>query len=533
MARLAMRALLLAAAAAVASGGAPAPVPAGCGDLSGVWRMADVNPSAQYIASVTAGALHRFRMTKGDGAGQYAVSCQSGACMHQANSTLHAAMVPHMNGTVALRPSVAPGERAESPGKCKALIGHDWSLDRDGGEQYQITEGETGPVSSSFTVKCVPGPGSRCSSWQTATGVLDVNTQKATVKFNSGGTQTGTLGADCKRIYWCAHASGCRNLWCEKAACSKPAPPPPPSPMDGVVSIRDSCHAIFWADPKGTNGGTAGGAAWFREVATPPINLTVHIVPHSHLDPGWLYTVEAMYKGTDGFTNSNDNGPNSPAASGGIGALITQMIAGIAAGKSRTFAPEIGVFYDMWWKDANTTQRDTVRRLVKEGRLEWTGGGWTQHDEACSRIEDQVDNLCLGHLWLKSAIEYDSSPWSAVKTAWQPDPFGHSSTAAYLFRMAGFDFYGFGRGETEGDPINQQTAALWHPLKSFPDKGKDDAQTMLTHEQRVRDVKPTTFPRHFRPRFGLTFRRCLACRPATGILTDQTTTTSSIRIQRA
>ena len=61
----------------------------------------------------------------------------------------------------------------------------------------------------------------------------------------------------------------------------------------------------------------------------------------------------------------------------------------------------------------------------------------------------QVDNLCLGHLWLKSVLEYDNSPWSAVRTAWQPDPFGHSSTAAYLFRMSGFDFYGFGRGETE------------------------------------------------------------------------------------
>ena len=147
------------------------------------------------------------------------------------------------------------------------------------------------------------------------------------------------------------------------------------------------------ACPPAANGGTAGGPAWFREVDSPPSNVTVHIVPHSHLDPGWLYTVEAMYEGTDGFTNSGDKGPDSPAASKGIGALITQMVAGVAAGKDRTFAPEIGVFYDMWWKDANTTQRDTVRRLVKEGRLEWTGGGWTQHDEACSRVEDQVDNL--------------------------------------------------------------------------------------------------------------------------------------------
>ena len=134
----------------------------------------------------------------------------------------------------------------------------------------------------------------------------------------------------------------------------------------------------------------------------------------------------------------------------------------------------------MWWKDANASQRATVRRLVQEGRLEWTGGGWTQHDEAASRVEDQIDNLALGHLWLRSVVGS-----GAVTSAWQPDPFGHSATAAYIFRIAGFDFYAFGRGATEGDPINQQTAALWHPLKSFPNTGVDDVYTILTREQRT------------------------------------------------
>ena len=377
-------------------------------------------------------------------------------------------------------------QQRRSPGKCKALLGTQWFLDRDGGEAYAIEQDDTGPTASHFNVTCVKGPSSPCTSWQAATGTLHVETQMVAVVFNTGGSQTGSLTPDCKRVYWCPQPSGCKNLWCEKSECAQSGPPAPaPPPQEGVLSVRDKCHAIFWRDPDGTNGGTSGGPAWFREVEQPPSNITVHIVPHSHLDPGWLYTVEAMYKGAQGFTNSGDKGPLSPAASKGIQALITQMVAGVAAGKTRTFAPEIGVFYDMWWKDANATQRDTVRQLVKEGRLEWTGGGWTQHDEACSRIEDQVDNLCLGHLWLKSVVEYDSSPWSAVRTAWQPDPFGHSSTAAYLFKQSGFDFYGFGRGETEGDPINQQTAALWHAMKSFPDTGQDDRYTMLTHEQRT------------------------------------------------
>ena len=56
----------------------------------------------------------------------------------------------------------------------------------------------------------------------------------------------------------------------------------------------------------------------------------------------------------------------------GIGALITEMVAGVAGGRNRTFAPEIAVFYDMWWKDANSTQRETVRRLVRSGWVQWT-----------------------------------------------------------------------------------------------------------------------------------------------------------------
>ena len=37
-------------------------VPAQCSDLSGVWRHATVNPSAQYIAGVTKGALNRYQV---------------------------------------------------------------------------------------------------------------------------------------------------------------------------------------------------------------------------------------------------------------------------------------------------------------------------------------------------------------------------------------------------------------------------------------------------------------------------------------
>ena len=167
-----------------------------CDDLSGVWRMADVNPSHQYIASVTPGKVYRYRLSKDETtAGSYSVSCQSGPCMKQPNSTLRAVM----NGTVAM--VQAASKRAESPGKCENVQGHDWFLHDAHGEHYEFVEGESTPTSSSFSVKCVPGPGSKCTSWQTAAGKLDVSTQTATVTFNDGRSQSGVLTPDCKRIY--------------------------------------------------------------------------------------------------------------------------------------------------------------------------------------------------------------------------------------------------------------------------------------------------------------------------------------------
>ena len=58
-----------------------------------------------------------------------------------------------------------------------------------------------------------------------------------------------------------------------------------------------------------------------------------------------------------------------------------------------------------------------------------------------------MDQLTLGHLWLRSVV--GAGP---VTSAWQPDPFGHSSTAAYIFRMSGFDFYAFGDEKTRDPP---------------------------------------------------------------------------------
>lgn len=152
---------------------------------------------------------------------------------------------------------------------------------------------------------------------------------------------------------------------------------------------------------------------WRREVppAEQPPAMTLHIVCHSHLDPGWLSRVDELF---------------ATSVHGIIDAVVTALSSDPKA--RRTFAPEIAVFYDMWWQASNETMRAKVRSVVSDGRMEWAGGGWTQHDEAATRFEDQLDNMALGHLWLQSLPLHDGAESTSSSASAAVPPRGPAST---------------------------------------------------------------------------------------------------------
>lgn len=142
--------------------------------------------------------------------------------------------------------------------------------------------------------------------------------------------------------------------------------------------------------------------------------LKVIVTPHSHNDPGWLKTFVNYFQSD------------------------TRQILNLAATKmpefqNMTFIWSEISFLNMWWEQAHPTRQRALKKLIDEGRLEITTGGWVMTDEANSHLYAMLDQLIEGHQWVKTNLNY------IPKTGWSIDPFGHGSTVPYLLASSGFE----------------------------------------------------------------------------------------------
>ncbi|KAK0082984.1 hypothetical protein PV326_006921 [Microctonus aethiopoides] len=97
-------------------------------------------------------------------------------------------------------------------------------------------------------------------------------------------------------------------------------------------------------------------------------------MPHSHTDPGWLKTFEQYFHSS---TRS----------------ILNNMVTKLQQFPNMTFIWSEVSFLSLWWDSAHPTKKAVVKRLVKEGRLEITTGGWVMTDEATSHVYAMLDQL--------------------------------------------------------------------------------------------------------------------------------------------
>jgi len=140
--------------------------------------------------------------------------------------------------------------------------------------------------------------------------------------------------------------------------------------------------------------------------------LSIMVIPFSHVDPGYGMTFENYY-----MTRSRHT--------------LTHMVQKLHQYPDLTFQWAETVFLDRWWQEANETMRVGMRQLVSSGRLDVVLGGWVMPDESVTHYAAVIDQMIEGHTWLREHLNMTPS------TAWVNDPFGYSATFPYLLRKSG------------------------------------------------------------------------------------------------
>ena len=134
----------------------------------------------------------------------------------------------------------------------------------------------------------------------------------------------------------------------------------------------------------------------------------------SHWDPNWMFTSEQYF---ERFVRHN----------------MDQAIQELHREPRRVYAIECIFFLRQYW-DRYPAQRDTIRKLVNEGRMRLTSSGVTTADTLLPRTEAILRDLLIGQEWLR-ANGLEQEPILAYFT----DSFGCTPTLPSLLKAAGFD----------------------------------------------------------------------------------------------
>lgn len=108
--------------------------------------------------------------------------------------------------------------------------------------------------------------------------------------------------------------------------------------------------------------------------------LNFSVIPHSHIDQGWLRTVREYQSETFSILDS----------------IIYQLL----DKNHRTFSWGDVLYFKEWFEQQGATRQQEVKKLVKDGRLEFVGGGWIQTDEACASYTSIINSMTVGNEYL-------------------------------------------------------------------------------------------------------------------------------------
>ena len=154
----------------------------------------------------------------------------------------------------------------------------------------------------------------------------------------------------------------------------------------------------------------------------------VHLIPHSHCDAGYRESFQQY------FDNEVHN-------------ILDSMLVALATDHHRKFVWEETSFLTTWWQKATDYQKQLMKQLIDEKRLEMIGGGWVMHDEAVNNAATILNQMTLGLEFLDQMLHV------RPKYGWHIDPFGHSLMMPELYSALKYDAIVLNRIP---DPIKQR-----------------------------------------------------------------------------
>ena len=186
-------------------------------------------------------------------------------------------------------------------------------------------------------------------------------------------------------------------------------------------------------------------------------DINIHIIPHTHLDPGWLFTAEEYYT----VESIND-----------IFCTITDELYEDEK-KEKTFVINELFYFRRWYKETSEDNHVKIKQLIKEKRIEFVLGGFVVNDEATPSYNDIIDQIRIGQQFLLE--EFNITP----KTAWYIDSFGHSAGNAYIMTQLNYENLILGRLHIDYLELlkkNNNTEFYWQPFDNFISN-----KTIFTH----------------------------------------------------
>lgn len=188
-----------------------------------------------------------------------------------------------------------------------------------------------------------------------------------------------------------------------------------------------------------------------------------HVIPHTHDDPGWLTTIDGYYTG--------ESSPFGECVKDELNKIFNLLESNL----NRVFSYAEMVFFEKWYYDeinfddvgTNATYvHKKIKEMLSNKQLYFPNAGWVMNDEACTYYEDIIEQFIIGHRFVHQEFGYIPT------VGWSIDPFGHSSTHAYLLAQMGINMAYIGRihyKDLAKRKDEDRLAFVWIPDKNFPE----------------------------------------------------------------